>query len=302
MSRVKTAFSVILSCLFVVTGVSGQDPAPTDSLILPLMDTEITVNKYQHTEDKKSGLIFIVLHHNEQTGLRVTKQIVKERGGVLYEVVSTRNGRPVRDLYFKHNGSEYAIDPNRLFTSAGITKNLRKRHCFEVLTEGDATTTSCSWDRPRFEEFENLVPGVQRFAESILKLIKPVKDGAIVSVHNNSNYGFSLNSYTHGGAEWRSSERGIFFGKEDVDNFFLVTNEELFNRLYGKDPSTWDFNIVLQKKPPNPDDGSLSIYSGRVGLNYILIEAESNSGAVRQVQMINRVIDAFRSRDSGSQD
>jgi hypothetical protein len=293
MKSCKVFGGCILICFLGALNAFSQDPAPTSSINLKIFETTFAFNMYEVAK-KDDPLNFVVLHHNEQTGLRVTKEIIKERGGRLFELVSTRSRNPERNLYFTYDNNEYAIDPNRLFSTAGIAKDVRKRHCYDYGTEGQGTKISCSWSRPLFEDFEFLVPEIRRFAESLLKFLKPtVKGGTVVAVHNNENRGFGLNSYAHQGSEWQSSERGLFFGKEDTDNFFLVSNENLFKRLTAFDAKTWDFNIVLQKQPPIPDDGSLSIYCGMNNWDYILVEAQSSSGAERQRQMINRLIDTF---------
>ncbi|MDH3529270.1 MAG: hypothetical protein OEQ28_06870 [Acidobacteriota bacterium] len=293
MKSAKQSLTCLLLCLAAAGTAYPQALLRSKSYELKIFDTPVVVNKYVGVRTPDHTLKFVSLHHDEQTGLKVAKEVIGQRGGELFELVSNRNGQPARHLYFKYNNHEYRIDPNRFFTSAGVTKDVRRRNCFDVVTEGERRESACDWGRPVFEDFFVLVPEVLRFSRELLEMIKPAEKGALVSVHNNSDRGFSLGSYTHGGQEWRSSEKGLFFGKEDLDNFFLVTNEALFRKLLGHKPETWDFNIALQKKPPNPDDGSLSIYSGRHGWNYILVEAETNSGAERQRQMIERLVDVY---------
>ncbi len=313
MKRCKIFVSSVFLCLGAAVVAYPQMPTPSiqvttrtapggllpaSSVELRIFETPYVVNTYFVDKRKPDALKFVSLHHDEQTGLRIAKEVIARRGGRLFELVSTKNAQPVRYLYFTFRQNEYRIDPNRFFTSAGITKDLRKRSCGAIVSEGERAVSSCFWQRPLYEDLLIIVPEIQRFSEDLLKMIEPDGEGgALVSVHNNTDRGFSLTSYVHGGEEWQTSEKGIFYGKEDTDNFFLVTNEALFKKLVDHDPVSWDFNIVLQKQPPNLDDGSLSIYSGRMDWNYILVEAETYAGE-RQRQMIERVIETFEKQES----
>lgn len=254
---------------------------------IPLGDSAIAVTLY---ENPGAAITFFAPHHNEQTGLTLAREYVERRGGRLVEIVSLDDrGKPLRNIRFSSGGKQYSVDPNRIFTENG-------RNC-NIAVEVRANV------------------GV--FANEILKLLlapdgKKLREGErfIVAVHNNTDVSArapdqqsgdlnavsflrtqSTDSLVSGAYEAQSD--GVFLSNTEVDedNFIFVSSPLQMGYFAEK-----GFNVVVQKPQPKLvsnfckiDDGSLSVYSGLNSVPYVCLEADANSGAFRQRQMLDAV-------------
>ena len=57
--------------------------------------------------------------------------------------------------------------------------------------------------------------------------------------------------------------------KEDTDDFFLTTDDALYEKLAGK-----GYNTILQDNQNCTEDGSLSVYCGKKNIRYVNCETE----------------------------
>ncbi len=87
--------------------------------IFTLGDT--VVNLVVHRSDKP-GLLYYNMHDDESTSADAAKEIIEEEGGVLYELVHSG----YRYIGFSVDSVRYEIDPNRIYTEAGIWRELRR--------------------------------------------------------------------------------------------------------------------------------------------------------------------------------
>lgn len=191
---------------------------------------------------KKSKNVFISLHDDEYTSVEATKRLLEKTGGLLIEIENNEK----RNIRFRLGNQYYSIDPNRMFSDAGISKSL---------TENGRNTRLASNE-------------VRKFAERLLELI-PEQPKMIVALHNNTHGQFSIQSYAKGSKRNIEAEKININEQHDEDDFFLTTDGDLYKYLASK-----NFNVVLQKKDDPVDDGSLSIYCGKQGLPYVNLETE----------------------------
>jgi hypothetical protein len=91
----------------------------------------------------------------------------------------------------------------------------------------------------------------------------------VVTIHNNSEGGYSALSYDENG-DLSSDARSVYLvPDEDPDDFFFVTTDALYDTLRVRDA-----NVVLQDNLLAQDDGSLSVLAGRDGIPYVNVEAQ----------------------------
>ena len=76
----------------------------------------------------------------------------------------------------------------------------------------------------------------------------------------------------------------------DPDNFFLTTDEGLYQRLAEEKQ-----NVVLQDNEKASDDGSMSIYYGKRGMKYVNVEAQLGD-IQSQVKMLRLMVDKLKRR------
>lgn len=180
---------------------------------------------------------FVALHENESTSVSAAKEVLRTKGGVLVEL---KHGGG-RNLRFRHKGKTYTVDPNRIFTDAGIRKTLAGGYSTEV---------------------HQIVTGL---ANTILTRLSR---SVIVSLHNNTNGSYSIKSYSPGGQYARDASALHVVPGRDADDFFFVTSSRIFAALKSR-----DFNVALQSSS-GTDDGSLSVYCIRNGIPYVNVEAQ----------------------------
>ena len=239
---------------------------------LDFVDRKITVKVYTKiTPEKTLDRTFTVVHANEKNGLDGAKKVISENYGRLVELVSNApNEVDKRYLYF---GEGKCIDPNRIYTRAGIKDNLadRKKPCGVVKAD------------------DNLIESVEIFATEFIKIVtNNFTHSFIIGVHNN-DYSLSPDTWSKNGGEAKTAF-GIFLANDHAKsgvfptsshNFVLATNGKLFGKLL----DNGIYSVALQENrdyliKKNLDDGSMSIYFGTTALgtpaklfDYINIEA-----------------------------
>lgn len=196
------------------------------------------------------GWTMVALHENESTSVRAAKAVMAKTGGRLVELKHTGG----RFVHFSLKGKKYKIDPNRMFTPAGIEISLK----------------------PYSTEGHQAVKGLAT------ELLKYIRGRAIVSLHNNTNGGdLHINSYKRGGKYARDASDVHINPAHDSDDFFFVTNRSLFGLMKAA-----NYNVALQSAGVT-DDGSLSVYMARKGVVYVNVEAESGHGDVQKRMLVD---------------
>lgn len=208
------------------------------------------------THERGTGYTFFSMHNDEEESIQAGIAMVQKYGGRLVELKHPGS----RNISFKLDGKRFTFDPNRIFTEAGIGKILGK-------SRGD------------YPILAHMM--LRNFADALLRElhVQRLKGNTLVALHNNSDGGgYSFDQYVSGSYARDAADfhenRGM-----DPDDLFFVTRRATFERLKAK-----DVNVVLQSRRPT-DDGSLSVFAARIGLDYINVEAEDGA-TKRQTRML----------------
>ena len=250
----RSALLALAGAFVQLRPAAGVPPVRVASAKLRLGDTPIELVT---TDGGSPGFTFLSLHENEQTAVTAARSFVERRGGRLIELRQLGQ----RLLSFSLKQIRYRVDPNRIFTDAGIEKSLRLYGRFSAPAH-DA---------------------VVRFRNEILANILGDHPRLIVAVHNNADGGLSTTeSYRQGGPLQREAARMASNPKLNAHDFFLVSDAFLFQRFQAA-----GFNVVLQSLTP-ADDGSLSVYCQQRRIPYANVEAEQG-----HLEEQSRMLDAL---------
>ena len=198
--------------------------------------------------------LLISLHRNEDVSFPAVRDLLRDNPG-RFVGIKTPGGRR---LTLEGKGS---IDPNRIFSKTGIEHDLRTFSFYS----------------------QELATEIGKFSVALLNKIDLKPGIRVIALHNNSDGGYSLTSYQKGGSESKAAAEVNLVASLDPDDFILVTTPQSFKAL-----KEAGFNVVLQDNKHAPDDGSLSVYCGKAGLDYFNIEAEMGN-AEAQAKMLHAV-------------
>lgn len=195
--------------------------------------------------------LVISLHRNESTAFPIVREILASEPGRFIGIRTPGDRR----LNLKGGSRAFSIDPNRIFSRPGIEADLRKFSFYK----------------------EEIAREIETFAGAYLKATGLGPGVMVIAVHNNTDGGYSLESYRNGGSEAAAGAKVHRVDGIDPDDFILVTNSRHFEALQNA-----GFNVILQNNPSAPDDGSLSVYCGKQGIDYFNVEAEFGSRAEQE--------------------
>jgi len=228
-----------------------------EETISSIGETDVLVSSHEWSG---SGLVFINVHDDENTGVGACLQLLADRGGRLVQL--RHDGG--RLISFMLQGKVFKFDPNRMFTLEGVRKTLQ--------TYGPLSPDA--------------VDSVRHFAAQFLSICSFDELSLLVTIHNNGDHGYSAASYCEGGSN-ESDARAVHLAPNvDTDDFFFVTDERLFEIFRSK-----HFNVVLQDNDEVTDDGSLSVLAGKQGIPYINVEAQEGHFQ-QQLDMLGEVYGA----------
>src|SRR5690606_17673997 len=105
---------------------------------------------------------------------------------------------------FALGGRSFSVDPNRIFTDAGVRRTL----------EADSTHVGA-------------VALTRLFGDALVAVYAP--EAVVVTLHNNTPDNYSALSYTVGGIYERDAEAVHLADGADPDDFFFVTDHALFD-------------------------------------------------------------------------
>jgi len=238
----KTALSLILISLSLL--VKAQHPPifpamTTDSSFIKIANLNVNLVKYSY---KPNGIKFLVVHDNEDTGVKAGFEYIRWSGG---ELIDSQYGG-VRDYTFNYMSDPYRIDPNAIYTQTGVNTRLKK----------DAYSSN---------EVEILILNA---GKQILDFYDPKSTGYILTLHNNADGGFGISSYLPG-YELSSTADSVHINFQmDGDDLLYVTEPRLFTSL-----KKANVNVILQSKFAE-NDGSLSVYAMQNNIPYINVEVQ----------------------------
>lgn len=201
-----------------------------------------------------SPVLLYNMHDNENTAAIAGRIIATKYGGQYMEL--EHGGE--RNISFYIDEDSIYIDPNRIYTDAGIWQQLAKNKITDTLA---------------FME-------VAKWRDSLLSVLKIHERSLVIALHNNTNQNYSFSSYLPGG-EYETEADTTYQGKiRDMDDFYFVTDPQIFDVL-----AKGRYHVVLQANTSMTDDGSLSVYCAIHGVRYINVEAQHNH-LLRQIKML----------------
>lgn len=236
-----TLFCFTCSFLQVHQTVAFNGITITERTIFYQLAENIVPIKIQHFGER-ADIVFINLHDDELTSVDAARRILATQGGVLIEIENNAQ----RNIRFRLGQYFYKVDPNRIFSKEGINNSLEQLGKTSV---------------PAIDE-------VEKFGQRIIGLI-PGEAKCIIALHNNTPGQFSVTEYSPGNKRSTDSEKVYINAKEDSDDFFLTTDNHLYEKLADK-----GFNTILQDNKNCTQDGSLSVYCGKKNIRYVNCETE----------------------------
>lgn len=252
----KKSFSLNKAVLFIVI----------INLCGPLISEESTTMKvtsrniiwagipFKRVQSGESNHRFIWLHGDEKTAKMTLEDYVNHNPSIAFFIQYSE-----REIPFK--GTK--VDPNRIFSTAGSNKALKK---FKP-----------NWDKNQFTEALTMLEnGRKKFLDEIF----PTNGGVLISLHNNFR-GYNVHSEIK-----NSTSISIKKGQNPRD-FIICTEEEDYLKL-----AQGPYNVVLQDKKVGKDDGSLSWASLDYGIRYINIEVRLG-WLSKQKKMLNYIHDTL---------
>ena len=184
--------------------------------------------------DGKSQNRYIWLHGDEETARMALEYHMQYYSGLAFFIKSK-----TREVPFKST----IIDPNRIFSRAGAYKALRK---FKP-----------DWSK---RSLQNALDVIEDDRKLFLDAIMPKENALLISVHNNFR-GYNVHREKH------NSQKTSIKLNQNPRDFIICTDDEDYRKL-----SKGPFNVVLQNKFPDKDDGSLSWEALRRDVRYLNIE------------------------------
>jgi len=233
----------VLSLIFISSAYAQHPPVfeamTMDSSFIKLYDLNIALVKYSY---KPNGVKFLVVHDNEDTGVKAGFDYIRWSGG---ELIDSQYGS-VRDYNFSFMDDHYRIDPNAIYTERGVNTRLKKNEYSS--TELDTAILNAG--------------------KQILDFYDPQSNGYILTLHNNTDGSFGISSYLPG-YDLSSTADSVYINFQmDGDDFLYVTEPRLFSSL-----KKANVNVILQSKFAS-DDGSLSVYALQNNIPYINVEVQ----------------------------
>ena len=204
----------------------------------------------------RRDIVMLNLHDDETTSVDAARAVLEETGGMLIRLDNRNN----RFIEFSIHGKPYRFDPNRMFSVAGIRSNLGK------LSKADPKA----------------VEAIRQFGIYVLTKV-PVTTPTLIALHNNDEGRLTIDSYRPGSDYGPDAAQLTVQVSVDPDNFLFTTDSRLYRQL--KD----SFNIVQQHNGRVSDDGSLSVFYGRMKRSYVNVETEYGQ-VDEQVRMLRAVV------------
>ncbi len=222
-------------------------------------DAEVLLTVY---ESEKPGLTYVTLHDDEDTAAQAVLDVIARRGGRLIDLQHSGD----RNIVFTLAADTFVFDPNRIYSDNGAKATLEGLGGFSPAALRE----------------------VRAFAKVILQRIRAGGDSVLVTVHNNTEGEYSTLSYLEGGLYAGDALLTRYLSDVNIDNFFFVTEQWLFDRL-----SEGHHNIVLQNNATVLEDGSLSVWAARQQIPYVNVEAQ-HGRLSEQIEMLDYLTDSLR--------
>ena len=208
----------------------------SSTILLAIDISEISYSGI-HFQVQKNGISntnYIVIHGDEETAKMLVKDHIKKTKGKAFIIKSKNREVPL--------GSTI-VDPNRLFSNYGAKKALEN--------------FKSDWN---LNELNDLLLNLEKNRNHFLSSIFPTKGGLLIALHNNFR-GYNVND------ELKKSQLYTIKNNQNSQDFILCTDIKDYEKL-----KNGPFNIVLQNKMVNNNNGSLSWVALEHGVRYVNIE------------------------------
>lgn len=239
------------------------DSVQTDTCsIFQLGDKKVKVIQYSRGVPH---IKFLVIHDNEDTGVKAALQFIRANGGSLIDL---QYGQ-VRNLAFSDTVNIFQFDTNTMFTGAGAYKGLGK-YSYRLLPP-------------------NAAERVLKLGEQVLTCYNADSLGYIITLHNNTDGAFSIHSYREKSYLVNTANQLHINEFMDPDDLAFVTDPWFFNYLKQR-----NINVVLQSKEAT-DDGSLSVYAMMKKIPYVNIEVQHGhiQEHLRLIEIVSQMMKDF---------
>jgi hypothetical protein len=234
------------------------------------------------------NLVYAHVHENETAALEAGIAMIEKYGGKLVTLEHSTGGIKSRNITFKHNGTEYVVDPNRIYTpnEVVLASNIK-------IVKGKGKVDA------------QVIGAVKNLANQVWDEIK-YKD-IIIAIHNNKNTpaeykrkwlfwthhepeSFSIKSYikSHDQSSDSNQSCSDIYINPTINNseFYIVTQRPDFELLVRN-----KYTVVLQNANP-VDDGSMSVFAARYQKRYF--NAEAKMGRVtEQKEMLEILLNSL---------
>ena len=190
--------------------------------------------KFNLVQNGNSPNRYIWLHGDEQTARMALDYHIRHFSGLAFFIQNE-----TREIPFKST----IVDPNRIFSRSGSYHALKK---FKP-----------GWQRGTLKQ---ALDEIDSERTSFLDILMPGRNGVLIAVHNNFR-GYNVKK------EEKKSQRTSIKSGQNPRDFIICTYEKDFEKL-----SIGPYNVVLQNKIPEKDDGSLSWEALRRNVRYLNVE------------------------------
>ena len=256
--------------------VEATSLSTTEKISITIGDTLINLTKEtfpipsQCTGCDSVELAFLNLHENENTSVVAVRSFLLFNGGSLVKFAKGNT----RLVEFEIGSADYAVDPNRMFTSEGIESSLAQYSTYTPEAGAE----------------------VEKLADFVLGIYDFDQLSTVLALHDNGG-SYGANSYLPGEAYENDAAAVNIVEGSNPSDFYYVVDPSYYNYL-----KEAGYNVVLQNNETVTNDGSLSYYTGMKGKAYINFEAQAEytsigEQVVIQLDMISAVRDMLESKN-----
>lgn len=229
---------LILSIPFVFGSCSKERSNDFQIEILDLCGSRVELVRHFGTQHPK--VIWLNVHEDERTSIQALWNYLDEED-ISFAYLHQNSERR---LSFNRGAVIFTVDPNRIYTINGIGKTLEDTLGF----------------------YPSIHLEVGKFSSNLLEVIKQKE--CVITLHNNTENNYGIQSYMPDSSESSCTEDLYINSSMDPDDFVYTTVPGIFNKLKSQ-----HINVILQSLECT-DDGSLSVFCGKHGINYLNIETQ----------------------------
>lgn len=222
-----------------------------DTIDIPLMGLDIKMLRFG---EQGHHILMYNMHDNENTSALAGRVMARKYGGEYIELL--HNGK--RNFSYAYQADSMHIDPNRIYTDEGIRLQLERNNVAD----------------------DSIYAAISAWRDTVLQLLNLHGRKMVIALHNNTNKNYSFKSYLPGEElenDAEMTQRGYY---RDPDDFYFITDHRIMTKL-----AMGRYHIVLQDNTNVTDDGSLSVFCARGGIDYINVETE-HGHLMRQLKMM----------------